>query len=182
MVCTRCKMTVEAELKHQGFHPKSVALGEVEIEEELTDIQRKALDDALAQYGFSLINDRKGRIVERVKTLIVELIQESNSDLKQNLSTYLSDKFNLDYTYLSSLYTQIEGSTIEQFYITQRIEKVKELLVYDELSLSEIADRLNYSSVAYLSSQFRRVVGLTPSHFKKVKSDKRIPIDQLGKS
>jgi len=175
-------MTVEGELLRHGFHPTSVRLGEVEIEEELNEFQRQELNDGLQKFNFSLIDDRKGRIVERVKNLLVELIQEENSDLRQNLSAYLSEKFNLDYTYLSSLYTALEGSTIEQYFIAQRIEKVKELLVYDELTLSEIADKLNYSSVAYLSSQFKRVVGLTPTHFKKLKSDKRIPIDLLGKS
>ncbi|MBL0315704.1 MAG: helix-turn-helix transcriptional regulator [Flavobacteriales bacterium] len=179
MVCSRCKMAVEAELINQGFHPKRVDLGEVEILEEIDLVQRQTLEMALLRCGFSLIDNRKGRIIEKVKNLLTQLVQEQHIELKQNLSDYLSERMTLDYTYLSNLYTHEEGRTIEHYFISQKIEKVKELLMYDELTLSQIADKLNYSSVAYLSTQFKRVTGMTPSSFKKTKADKRTPIDSL---
>ncbi|KKX47548.1 AraC family transcriptional reguator [Sphingobacterium sp. IITKGP-BTPF85] len=134
---------------------------------------------ALDPLGFEVIDDKKCRIIERIKNIIIELVHNRDSDIKTNLSDVLSNKLHHDYNYLSNLFSEVEGTTIEKYFIAQKIEKVKELLVYDELSLSEIAFRLNYSSVAYLSNQFKKVTGLTPSHFKQIKEDKRKPLDEV---
>ena len=124
-------------------------------------------------------DDKKSRLIERIKTLIIELVHRQNNELSINLSDYLKSHVNHDYHYVSALFSEVEGTTIEKYFIAQKIEKVKELLVYDELSLSEIADQLNYSSVGYLSSQFKKVTGFTPSHFKQIKEKKRKPLDQV---
>ncbi|MEA4982682.1 MAG: AraC family transcriptional regulator, partial [Paludibacter sp.] len=137
------------------------------------------IDDILIPYGFQLIDDKKSRIIEKVKNTIVDLVHLHDNNIQTNLSDVLSDALHLDYKYLSNIFSEVEGTTIEKYFIAQKIEKVKELLVYDELSLSEIALRLNYSSVAYLSNQFKKVTGLTPSHFKQVGENKRKPLDQV---
>jgi YesN/AraC family two-component response regulator len=179
MVCNRCKMVVKSELEQLGLHPLSVELGEVELNRELTETEKQAISSRFVELGFELIDDKKSRIIERVKTLVVELVHHSEENLNVNLSDFLMQHIPLEYNYLSNLFSEIEGTTIEKFYIAQKIERVKELLVYDELSLSEIAHRMGYSSVAYLSAQFKKVVGLTPSHFKNVKDLKRRALDQL---
>ncbi|WP_029904492.1 AraC family transcriptional regulator [Prevotella sp. 10(H)] len=179
MVCNRCIMVVESELKKLGVEPFSVELGEVQLESALTKEQKEQLTERLESLGFSLIDDRKGRLIEQVKTLIVELVHYNNNDLKINLSDYISEKLHHDYNYISNLFSEVEGTTIEKYFIAQKIEKVKELLVYDELTLNEIAFKLNYSSVAHLSAQFKKVTGLTPSHFKQVKTNKRKPLDKV---
>lgn len=179
MVCDRCKMVVKAELEKLGLRPVSVELGEVVIGHELSPEDIQQIRDALTQLGFSLIDDKKSRLIEQVKTLIIELVHHRNNALTINLSDYLKQHVNYDYHYLSNLFSEVEGTTIEKYFIAQKIEKVKELLVYDELSLSEISDQLNYSSVAYLSSQFKKVTGFTPSHFKKIREKKRKPLDQV---
>jgi len=179
MVCDRCKMVVRTELEKLGLHPLRVDLGEVELEESLSYDQRQKVDEAIRQYGFALIDDKKSAMIARIKALIVELVHEKNSALDTNLSDYLSKRLLHDYNALSTLFSEVEGTTIEKYFIAQKIERVKELLVYDELSLSEIAFQLNYSSVAHLSSQFKKVTGLTPSHFKNVKALKRKPLDQV---
>jgi AraC-like DNA-binding protein len=179
MVCNRCKMVVSAEFEKLGYKPVSVELGEVEIEQEMTGEDMQKLIAALQQHGFDLIDDRKSRLIERIKTLIVQLVHEKQNDLKINLSDYLSANLNHDYHYVSNLFSEVEGTTIEKYYIAQKIERVKELLVYDELSLSEIAHQLNYSSAAYLSNQFKKVTGLTPGHFKNIRSVKRKPLDEV---
>jgi AraC-type DNA-binding domain-containing proteins len=179
MVCDRCKLVVKNELEKLNIHPVSVELGEVLLENELSAEQKQIVGDTLHGLGFSLIDDKKSRLIEQIKTLIVELVHHQKYDINTNLSDFLSSHLNHDYNYISNLYSEIEGTTIEKFFIAQKIEKVKELLVYDELSLSEIADMLNYSSVAYLSNQFKKVTGLTPSHFKNIKGDKRKPLDKV---
>lgn len=179
MVCNRCKMVVKSELEKLGLHPVSVDLGEVEIVGELEGYQRQDIHAALQQFGFALLDDKKSVIIERIKNLLVDLVQNKNNQLKTNLSDYLSKELHHDYTYMSNLFTQVEGTTIEQYFIAQKIERVKELLVYDELSLSEIAYQLNYSSVAHLSTQFKKVTGLTPSHYKQPKEKKRKPLEEL---
>lgn len=179
MVCNRCKMVVKSELEKLGLRPVSVDLGEVEIANELQGYQRQDIHAALQKFGFALLDDKKSVIIERVKNLIVDLVQNKNNQLKTNLSDYLSRELNHDYTYITNLFTQVEGTTIEQYFIAQKIERVKELLVYDELSLSEIAYQLNYSSVAHLSTQFKKVTGFTPSHFKQLKEKKRNPLEEL---
>jgi YesN/AraC family two-component response regulator len=137
------------------------------------------VEKLLESLGFEIIDDKKSRIIEKIKNTIIDLVHHQDNDVKINLSDVLSDKLHHDYNYLSNLFSEVEGTTIEKYFIAQKVEKVKELLVYDELSLSEIANRLNYSSVAYLSNQFKKVTGLTPSHFKQIKEDKRKPLDKV---
>ena len=179
MVCNRCKMVVKEELIKFKLHPLAVELGEVEIKDELDPIRKKKLNEVLHQVGFELIDDKKSRLIEKIKNTIVKLIYYSDDELKTNFSEHISSLLHHDYSYLSNLFTEVEGITIEKYFISQKIEKVKELLMYDELSLSEIAFKLNYSSVSYLSKQFKKVTGLTPSHFKQLKEKKRKPIDEL---
>lgn len=179
MVCNRCKMVVKSELEKLGLHTISVELGEVEVTEELNEEQKNKLNQQLIGLGFELIDGKRSRMIERIKNLVIELVHHNAEELKTNLSDYLSAKLNHDYNYISNLFSEVEGSTIEKYFIAQKIEKVKELLVYDELSLSEIAYRLNYSSVAYLSNQFKKVTGLSPSHFKSMVGTKRQPLDEV---
>ncbi len=179
MVCSRCKMIVRDELVKLGIDFLSVELGEIQVKNELTAKQLENLNNGLKNYGFELIGDKKSRIIEKIKNEVVKLIHHSNSNIKVNLSNFIADKLHYDYTYLSNLFSEVEGTTIEKYFIAQRIEKVKELLVYNELSLSEISDRLGYSSVAYLSSQFKKITGLTPSYFKTLKNHKRKNIEEL---
>jgi len=149
------------------------------LEKELGIEQKANLEKTLVELGFELIDDKKNRLIENIKKIIIELVQKQNSDLKTNLSDYLSNKLHHDYNYISNLFSEVEGTTIEKYFIAQKIEKVKELLVYDELSLSEIAYKLNYSSVAHLSNQFKKVTGLTPTYFKNIKEIKRKPLDEV---
>ena len=179
MVCSRCKMVVKAQLESKGLRPLSVNLGEVEIEGDLSKNQLSQLDTSLKSLGFELIDDRKSQTIEKIKTAIVTLVHHSDHDIKTNLSSFITSQIHQDYNYLSNLFSEVEGTTIEKYFIAQRIERVKELIVYDELSLSEIADQLGYSSVAYLSNQFKKVTGLTPSHFKQLKDKKRKALDHL---
>lgn len=179
MVCNRCILVVKNELEHLGFEPLNVILGEVEIDKDLTETQINALDNHLKTFGFELIDDKKSRLIGQIKTSIIEIIHQHDSALDSNLSDYLSHKLLHDYSYLSNLFSEIEGTTIEKYFIAQKIEKVKELLVYDELSLSEIAFQMNYSSVGYLSNQFKKVTGLTPSYFKNIKENRRKPLDEV---
>ncbi|SFN20914.1 AraC-type DNA-binding protein [Algoriella xinjiangensis] len=179
MVCNRCIMVVQNELDKLRLDVKNIKLGEVTLDKELTDEQKKNFDAVLTSLGFELIDDKKSRIIEKIKNIIIELVHHQDNDTKNNLSDVLISKLHHDYNYLSNLFSEIEGTTIEKYFIAQKIEKVKELLVYDELSLSEIALRLNYSSVAYLSNQFKKVTGLTPSYFKQIREDKRKPLDKV---
>ena len=179
MVCNRCIMVVQNELDKLGLAVKNIKLGEVTLDKEPTAEEKDKLDKALVLLGFELIDDKKSRIIEKIKNIIIELVHHQNNDAKTNLSDVLSSQLHHDYNYLSNLFSEIEGTTIEKYFIAQKIEKVKELLVYDELSLSEIAFRLNYSSVAYLSNQFKKVTGLTPSYFKQIRDDKRKPLDKV---
>jgi len=179
MVCNRCIMVIQGELDKLGFSVQDVKLGEVTLEKELTSDEKAKLEGALDLLGFEVIDDKKSRIIEKIKNVIIELVHHQDNQTKINLSAILSDKLNHDYNYLSNLFSEVESTTIEKYLIAQKIEKVKELLVYDELTLSEIAFRLNYSSVAYLSNQFKKVTGLSPSHFKQIREDKRKPLDEV---
>lgn len=179
MVCNRCILVVQNELEKLDFKIKNIRLGEVTLENDLTSEDKQKIENVFEPLGFEVIDDKKGRIIEKIKNTIINLVHHQEQDLKTNLSDVVSEELHHDYNYLSNLFSEIEGTTIEKYFIAQKIEKVKELLVYDELSLSEIAFRLNYSSVAYLSNQFKKVTGLTPSHFKQVKEDKRKPLDKL---
>ncbi|RQP07654.1 MAG: AraC family transcriptional regulator [Chryseobacterium sp.] len=179
MVCNRCILVVRQELDKLGLEVKNIKLGEVILDRELSAKEENALGNALVPLGFEIIDDKKSRMIEQIKNIIIELVHHRDNDNKANLSEILSNKLHHDYNYLSSLFSEVEGTTIEKYFIAQKIERVKELLVYDELSLSEIAFRLNYSSVAYLSNQFKKVTGLTPSHFKQIRADKRKPLDEV---
>lgn len=172
-------MVVRNEIEKLGFDVSGVILGEVWLNQELSNNQKEKVREVLEPLGFELIDDRKSRIIEKIKNIIIDLVHHKDSLLQTNLSDLLSTELNHDYSYLSNLFSEVEGTTIEKYFIAQKIEKVKELLVYDELSLSEIAHRLNYSSVAYLSNQFKKVTGLTPSHFKQIKAGKRKPLDEV---
>lgn len=179
MVCNRCIMVVQNELDKIGVKVKHIVLGEATLENE-PDVQTKQkIKTVLEKVGFELIDDRKSRIIEKIKRTIIDLVQNKNNKTSQNLSDILIKELHHDYTYLSNLFSEVEGTTIEKYYIAQKIERVKELLVYDELSLSEIAFQLNYSSVSYLSNQFKKVTGLTPSHFKQLREEKRKSLDQV---
>lgn len=179
MVCNRCIMVVQSLLDKVGIVPLSIKLGEVVLEKEIDEKIKAKFAQELQSVGFQLIDDKKSRLIEQIKTTIIELVHYENNDLKINLSDYLSDRLHHDYNYLSNLFSEVEGTTIEKYFITQKIERVKELLVYDELTLNEIAYQLNYSSTAHLSTQFKKVTGFTPSHFKKIKENKRKPLDEV---
>lgn len=179
MVCNRCILVVQNELDKLGLEASNIKLGEVSLVKDLTTKEREAIESALDPLGFQVIDDKKSRMIEKIKNVIIELVHHQDNDVKTNLSDVLSDALHNDYNYLSNLFSDIEGTTIEKYFIAQKVEKVKELLVYDELSLSEIANRMNYSSVAYLSNQFKKVTGLTPSHFKQIREDKRKPLDEV---
>lgn len=184
MVCNRCVMVVKQELEKQGLHPHKVSLGEVVIEEnELSEDQQHILDDSLINLGFERIDDRKARLIESIKNKVINIIHHSDKiDMKVNWSSLLSEEVHYEYNYLSNLFSSVEGITLEQYIIRQKIEKVKELLFYDELNLSEIADRLGYSSVAHLSGQFKKVTGFTPSELKKSRDidQNRKPLDSVS--
>ena len=179
MGCSRCKMVVKSELIKFGLHPSIVELGEVTVMEELDEAQKKSLDKILISFGFALLDDKKSRIIEKIKNAIVELVHYSEEQLQTKLSEHIAHQLHLDYNYLSNLFSEVEGSTIEKYFIAQKIERVKELIVYDELSLSEIALKLNYGSISYLSKQFKKVTGLTPTHFKQLKDKHRQPLEEL---
>lgn len=179
MVCNRCLMVVQEEMNKLGLEIENMKLGEVTLQKELTTIERNALEGALVLLGFQLIDDKKSRLIEQIKNVIINLVHYEDNEAKTNLSDILSKKLHHDYNYLSNLFSEVESTTIEKYFIAQKIERVKELLVYDEMSLSEIALQLNYSSVAYLSNQFKKVTGLTPSHFKQIREDKRKPLDKV---
>jgi AraC-like DNA-binding protein len=170
MVCIRCKMVVKQVLNKLGYHYCNVEIGSADIAEDIVPSQKEHLKVALLKFGLELIDDKKTVLIEKIKNVIVELIHYSDEPLKTNFSNYLSEKLIHDYTYLANLFSEVEGITIEHYLIVHKIERVKELLVYDELSLTEISYKMHYCSVAHLSNQFKKTTGLTPSHFKKLKN------------
>ena len=179
MVCDRCKMVVKSELEKLDIPVQKVTLGEAAIERALSNEELDAVNSSLLAAGFELLDNKTARIIEKIKNIIVDIIHHKKEPISINYSDYISSELNKDYSYLSNLFSEVEGITIEKYIILQKIEKVKELLVYNELSLSEIAYQLNYSSVAHLSSQFKKVTGLTPTYFKNIKSDKRRSLDKI---
>lgn len=180
MVCDRCIMAVRQLLDKLGLKYKNIQLGEVELVKEPSAKQVNDLKVALFKTGFELMDDKKARLVEKIKNVIVSLIQGYNEDeFNKKLSATLEEKLKMDYHYLTTLFSSIESITIEKYAILQRIEKVKELLMYDEMSLGEIADKLGYSSVQHLSQQFKKITGLTPSQFKQLKENRRKPLDKV---
>lgn len=170
---------VKSELEKIGFHVVSVDLGEIEIKETEINSKKEVLLISLRSLGFDLIDDKRGKTIEKIKTLIIDLVQNKNNEIGTNLSDYLSKNLLQDYGTLSNLFSEVEDTTIEKYFINQKIEKVKELITYRELTLSEIAFLLNYSSVSHLSSQFKKVTGFSPSHYKQLKDNKRKQIEDL---
>ncbi len=179
MVSIRCKMVVKSELAKLNIKYKSVELGEVELEQEVTQKQRSDFRKALLTYGLVLMEDKRSILVEKIKTLIIEMVHYSDELPDVNYSVYISEKLNYNYTYLANLFAEVKGTTIEHFIIIHKIEKVKELIIYDELSLTEIASIMQYSSVAHLSKQFKKITGLTPSYFKQMKHKRRNLLEDL---
>ncbi len=179
MVSIRCKMVVKDELKKMGLHHLTVDLGMVEVMENITDQQREQLKIALRKSGLELMDDKKAILIEKIQNVIIEMIHYSDELPKTNFSDYLCEKLDYDYTYLANIFSETKGITIEHFMILHKIERVKELIIYDELNLSEIAWKLHYSSVAHLSHQFKKVTGLTPSYFKSLKTKKRSTLENV---
>jgi AraC-like DNA-binding protein len=171
---------VKEELKKLGLHFIVVDLGEVEIMEELSPDLKDQLKSGLLKAGFELMDDKRAVLIERIINVIIEMVHHTSDIIKINFSDFLSEKLGLDYTYLSNMFSEVKGITIQQFIIIHKVERIKELLMYDELNLTEISYKLNYSSVAHLSNQFKKITGLSPSHFKKLKDKRRIPIEELG--
>lgn len=183
MVCQRCRIVVKAELEKLGLHPITVSLGEIAIEEkQLSKEQQTKLSAALRSVGFELIDDKRGKLIEQIKTFIIDLIHYKTEQPQKKFSELISKHLHHDYSYLSKLFSEVEGITIEQYIINQRIEKVKEMLVYGELSLSEIAFQSGYSSAAHLSNQFKKLTGLRPSQFRKMGARSRKSHDDAGKT
>lgn len=179
MVCNRCKMAVTTELEKAGIEPLSVELGEITLKEKPEAKQLDQLAKSLTGLGFEMIDNQKSRLIEQIKTQIIKLVHYADTTTQLKLSAILADHLNHDYSYLSNLFSAVEGTTIEKYYIAQKIERAKELLVYNELSLSEIANQMGYSSVAYLSAQFKQVTGMTPSQFKSLQGHGRKNIDDV---
>lgn len=179
MVCDRCETAVKLEIQQLNLPLVSIKLGEVVVSRELIENERQHLSDNLKLIGFELLEDKSSQIIEKIKNQIIELVHYQKDKIKVNLSTYLSGHLMQDYSFLSKLFSAVEGITIEHYFIAQKIEKAKELLAYDELSISEIAIDLNYSSVAHLSKQFKKVTGFTPTQFKNEKSSFRKALDQF---
>lgn len=183
MVSNPCKMMVKEELKKLGLHYIVVDLGEVDILEDISEEQRNQLKIDLSQLGLELLDDKRIVLIEKIKNIIIEMILNSDETIKIKFSNFLSEKLHYNYTYLANLFSEVQGISIQQFMILHKIERIKELMFYDELNLKEIAYRLNYSSVAHLSNQFKKVTGLSPGHFKQLKQLKdkmRSPIEEVG--
>jgi AraC-like DNA-binding protein len=179
MVCIRCKMVVKSELEKLGLQYSNVELGEVEVAGKISQEQQEKLRAGLLKSGLELMDDKKSILIQKIKSVIIESVHYSDEPLPIKFSEYLSQKLQHDYTYLANLFSEVQGTTIEKFMIAHRIERVKELLVYDELNLTEIAYKMHYSSVSHLSNQFKKVTGLTPSHFKQLKNKRRSMLEDM---
>lgn len=173
-------MAVKEELKKLGLHFIIVDLGEVEIMETISAEQREKLKIALCGSGLELMDDKRAVLIEKIKNAIIEMVHHSDEMIKINFSDFLSEKLSYDYTYLANLFSEVQGTTIAQFIIAHKVERIKELIIYDELNITEIAWKMNYSSVAHLSNQFKKITGLSPSHFKQLKDKRRSPIEEIG--
>lgn len=179
MVCVRCKMVVKEELNKLGLHYTTIELGEAEITDAISVEQQNKFRAALLRSGLELMDDKKSVLIQKIKNVIIELVHYSEEPLVVKFSEFLSQKLNHDYTYLANLFSEVQGTTIEKFYIAHKIERVKELLVYDELNLTQIAYQMHYSSVSHLSTQFKKVTGLTPSHFKQLRDKRRSMLEDV---
>ncbi len=180
MVSDRCKTAVKEELKKLAIHFIIVELGEVEIMEDLSAEQRAKLKSGLQLSGLELVDDRRSVLIEKIKNTIIAMVHYGDEKVELTFSNFLSEKLNHDYTYMSNLFSEVQGTTIEKFIIAHKIERIKELIIYNELNITEIAAKMNYSSVAHLSNQFKKATGLSPSHFKKLKDKRRMPIEEIG--
>lgn len=179
MVSNRCKLAVKDELKKLGLHFIVVELGVVEIMETLQNDKRELLKKGLLNAGFELMDDKRAILIEKIKNIIVEMVHHTDANIKINFSDFLTEKLQHNYTYLANLFSEVQGTTIEQFIISHKVERIKELMIYGELNITEIAWKMGYSSVAHLSSQFKKVTGLSPSHFKKLKDKRRSSIEDI---
>ena len=179
MVCDRCRMSVEQALRDNGLHPIDVQLGVAQVEGDVSDERRAQLADALQALGFKLLADRRQQVVEQIRAAVIRLVHYRDNRSEVNLSDYLQQELHMEYSSLSKLFSEVTGTTLERYYIEQRIERVKELLTYGELTLTQIAFQLHYSSVAYLSSQFKMVTGITPSAYKNLQHKDRRALDQI---
>ncbi len=179
MVCNRCIMAVKAQLEALGLHPLRVELGSAELAETIDVSTQQAIRQALESLGFELIDDRRLLLTEQIKAAVIELVHYSDPQPKTNLSDYLAARLHHDYSALSKLFSETTGTTIEKYLIAQKTERAKELLIYGELSLGEIAEELNYSSPAYFSAQFKSITGLTPSQFRQLRENRRKPLDKV---
>lgn len=179
MVCNRCILVVSQIFDEAGVTVENVQLGKVKTTEKVDPDKLEQLNNNLKRVGFEIINDSKKRLIEKIKNITIDYVYHQTGETKMNFSEYLTDRLNLDYSYLSTLFSSVEGNTIEKNLINLKIERVKELLVYDEKTLSEIAWEMGYNSVAYLSGQFKKITGFTPSHFKKLREQKRKSIDNV---
>jgi len=180
MVSNRCKMAAKAALQELGLHFIVVDLGEVEIMEELSDDQMEQLKKSLLLSGLELMDDKKAVLIGKIKKLVIELVHHSGEMIRTNFSDFLSEQLNYNYTYLANMFSEVQGITIEQFMIAHKIERIKELIIYDELNITEIAWKMNYSSVAHLSNQFKKATGLSPSGFRKLKDKSRSAVEEIG--
>ncbi|OZA68989.1 MAG: AraC family transcriptional regulator [Sphingobacteriia bacterium 39-39-8] len=179
MVSTSCKNAARDALREMGLHFIIVELGEVELMETLNMHQREELKTKLLASGLELMDDKRSVLIERIKNVVIHMVHYSEEVLLINFSDYLSQKLQLDYTYMSNLFSEVQGTTIEQYIISNKVEKIKELIIYNELNITEIAWKMHYSSVAHLSNQFKKVTGLSPTHFKQLKDKKRNPLEEL---
>ncbi|OYU56202.1 MAG: AraC family transcriptional regulator [Chitinophagaceae bacterium BSSC1] len=179
MVSTSCKNATRDALRAMGLHFIIVELGEVDLMETLTQTQREQLKAKLLESGLELMDDKRSVLIERIKNVVIQMVHYSDEVLLINFSDYLSEKLQLDYTYMSNLFSEVQGTTIEQYIIANKVERIKELIIYNELNITEIAWKMHYSSVAHLSNQFKKVTGLSPTHFKRLKERKRNPIEEL---
>ena len=179
MVSNRCKMVVKEILKELDLHFMVVELGEVDVMETLTSEQRQHLREQLEEAGLELMDDKRAVLIEKIKNIIIQMVHHSSEVIKVNFSDYLSEKLNHNYTYLANLFSGVQGTTIEQYIISHKVERIKELIAYGEHNITEIAYQMNYSSVAHLSSQFKKVTGLSPSHFKQMKNKVRNALEDI---
>ncbi len=179
MVSLRCKMVVKEALEKLGLKYVILELGSVEVMKDLTEVEREKLRKILLKSGLELMDDKKAMLIEKIKNVIIEMVHYTDELPKVNYSEYISEKLGLDYTHISKIFSEVKGITIEQFIIAHKIERVKELLLYDELNLTQISYIMNYSSVSHLSKQFKKVTGLTPSFFKQLKDKKRIALENV---
>ena len=179
MVSLRCKMVVKAAAEELKIPYNSVELGFIELNEKLSEVVLEKFRTKLLKSGLEVLDDKRSILIEKIKNVIIEMVHYSDEFPKVNFSNYLSEKLHYDYTYLSNLFTEVKGTTIQQFIIMHKIEKAKELIMYDEMSLAEIAFTLNYSSAAHFSTQFKKVTGLTPSFFKRLKKQRDEDLEEL---